>query len=1010
MKNLTELALKNRSLVWYFITMIFLGGIFFYQKLGRMEDPEFTIRQMVVSCVWAGATAEEMQLQVTDKLEKTLQDIPGLDFVKSYSKPGVCVIFVNLRDDFPTEKIRSTWLDVRNYCNDIKNDLPSNIQGIYFNDRFDDVYGTIYALTGDGFDYEDLRREAESLRRKLLQISSVQRVELLGEQTEKIYVEFERSKLESLGISPQTISNALSTQNTMTPSGKIETESDNIYIRVSGEFKDLDEIRNLPIRANGKIFRLEDVATVERRFAEPPDPKMFFNGEPCVGIAVSMASGENILELGESEDRLISQVQQNLPLGLEIHEVANQPQVVQKSIGEFVRTLFEAIVIVLAVSFLSLGLRTGLVVALCIPLVLAGTFVAMYIGGIDLHKVSLGALIISLGLLVDDEIIAVEMMSVQLERGLDRFKAACYAFEATAKPMLTGTLITCSGFIPIAFSHGLAAEFCSALFPVISAAMLISWIVSVCVAPMFGFYLIRVKKVSDEERSERGFYRAFRRILEFSLAHRFMVLISTAILFGISIYAFTFTQKEFFPSSIRPEVLVDIRLPAGASFEATEKRSRDFAKFLDKHQDLIDHYSYYVGEGSPRFVLTLLPQLQFDNYAQFIIVAKSEEVRKDLEPVIQSALDSEFSDLRSQMHFIQTGPPADYPVMLRVSGDDSELVKHYANLVASRLREDPNNLDVHLNWSQKGKSLTLEVDNDKIHALGISRQTAQQILYTEITGAKVAEFYTGDRTLEIDLRLVKKDREDLATLENLPIYIEGVGHVPLSQIASIKYSGEDILIWRYNLKPTITVQANIASGTANDAATRALRSVEEIRSSMPFGYSIDPDGSLSKSNDSMKFLLTPVPFMLFAILTFLMLQLQSGKQILLTFITAPLGMIGVAWGMLIFNAAVGFVAYLGILALFGMIIRNSVILMDQVQKHLETGENPHDAIVDSAILRFRPIMLTAAAAILGMIPLMRSEFWGPMAIAISSGLLVATVLTLIVLPVLYATAYRIERS
>ncbi|MBR1421451.1 MAG: efflux RND transporter permease subunit [Selenomonadaceae bacterium] len=1008
MRNLTELALKNRSLVWYFVVMIFLGGIFFYQKLGRMEDPAFTIRQMVVSCIWAGATTEEMELQVTDKLEKTLQDIPGLDFVKSYSKPGVCVIFVNLRDDFETEKIRSTWRDVRNYCSDIKSELPSNIQGIYFNDRFDDVYGTIYALTGDGFDYEDLRRESENLRRKLLAISSVQRVELIGEQTEKIYVEFERSKLESLGISPTTISNALSAQNSMTPSGKIETESDNVYIRFTGNFEDVDEIRNLPIRANGKIFRLEDVAAVERRFIDPPDPKMFFNGEPCVGIAVSMTPGGNILELGESEDRLIAEVQKNLPLGLEIHEVANQPQVVQKSIGEFVRTLFEAIVIVLAVSFLSLGLRTGFVVALCIPLVLAGTFVSMYAGGIDLHKVSLGALIISLGLLVDDEIIAVEMMSVQLERGLDRFKAACYAFEATAKPMLTGTLITCSGFIPIAFSHGLAAEFCSALFPVISAAMLISWIVSVCVAPMFGFYLIRVEKVSDEEKS--GFYRVFRKFLESCLNHRITVLLATGILFAISIYAFTFTQKEFFPTSIRPEILVDLRLPAGASFNLTESRARDFAKFLDKNNELIDHYSYYVGEGSPRFVLTLLPQLQFDNYMQFIVVAKSEELRKNLEPIIQSALDTDFADLRSQMHFIQTGPPADYPIMLRVSGDDKELVKKYANQVAQKLREDPNNLDVHLNWSEQGKSLKIEIDNDKIHALGISRQTAQQILYTEITGAKVAEFYDGDRTLDIDLRLVKKDRENLATLENLPIYIDGVGHVPLSQIASIKYSGEDVLIWRYNLKPTITVQANIAAGTANDAAARALESVSEIETGMPFGYSIEPDGSLSKSNDSMKFLLIPVPFMLFAILTFLMLQLQSAKQILLTFITAPLGMIGVAWGMLLFNQAVGFVAYLGILALFGMIIRNSVILMDQIQKHLAAGENPHDAIVDSAILRFRPIMLTAAAAILGMIPLMRSEFWGPMAIAIASGLLVATVLTLIVLPVIYAVAYRVERS
>ncbi len=1056
MKNLTRIALNNRDLVWYFIAVIFIGGIFFYQRLGRMEDPEFTIREMIISAAWPGATAEQMQLQVADKLEQTLQDTPALDYIESYSRPGVTVIFVELRDDADVDNIKQTWLKIRNYCEDIKGDLPSGVLGPFYDDRFDDVYGTIYAVVGEDFSYEELRAEAQKIRRQLLGLKTVQRVELEGEQTEKIYVEIERSKLSELGIAPTAIANAIEQSNAMTPSGMLETSTDNVYIRVSGMFDDIRAIESVPINAGGKIFRLADIATVERRYSQPSEPKFFYNGQPAIGIAVSMTPGGNILELGREEHRLIAAAQSELPLGMEIHQVADQPQVVEESIGEFVEALVEAIAIVMAINFVSLGWRTGLVVAFCIPLVFAGTFCAMYLMGIDLQKVSLGSLIIALGLLVDDEIIAVEMMSVQLERGLDRMSAACSAFDVTAKPMLTGTLITCSGFIPIAFSKGMAAEFCSSLFPVICSTLLLSWIVSVMVTPLFGFHLIKVStkekggvsrppsKVSVDTKSaavgsgstddtksaafdagstvdaqsvrlsnelyQGRFYQKFRAVLRKFLAHRSIVLASTAAIFVGSIWLMQFVEEEFFPSSIRPEVLVNLKLPEGSSLAATEEMSRTFSTFLDKHADLIKNYSAYVGVGAPRFVLTMQPELDADNFAQFVIVAESRERREELTALINDELSTELSHVRSKIHFIQTGPPADYPIMLRVSGYDAARVKAIAAWVRDVVADDPNVFDAHLDWGDKSKTLHVELDQDKLSAMGLSSNAVAQMLYTELTGATAAEFYTGDRTLDIDLRLSTIDRDKLSDVKNLPVYLGAAGYVPLSQIATLEYRAEDGLIWRRDLKPTITVQANIRSGTAVEAASKALASVEPIANELPYGYSIDAGGDLEESDSSLDNLLEPLPLMLFAIATLLMIQLRSARQLLLTVLTVPLGMIGVSIGMLATGSEMGFVAYLGVLALSGMISRNSVILLDQIDKHLSEGMTPIDAVIESTVTRFRPIMLTALTAILGMIPLMASEFWGPMAIAIASGLLAATALTLLVLPTMYATIYRVGRQ
>lgn len=1008
MRNLTEVSLKNRALVWYFIIVTAIGGIFFYFKLGRMEDPNFTINQMVVTAAWPGASADQMEQQVTDKLESKFRDIPGVKEITSNTRAGTSVVYVTLRDDVDRSTIRDTWRDVRGFGNDVQSELPSGVYGPYYNDRFDDVFGSVYAITGDGYSMEELRQAAEKIRRQLATIDKVQKVKLLGVQTEKVYVEIESAKLAELGISPTVLANALKSQNEMTPSGMIETSTDNVYLRYSGIFDDENAVKNTPIQANGKTFYLGDIATVERRYAEPGDTAMYYNGQPAVGIAVSMEDGGNIITLGNELKTAMTSIQSEMTAGLEIHQVSDQPKVVEESIDDFVSTLREAVIIVLTVSFLSLGLRTGMVVAGCIPLVLAAVFCGMYIFGIDLHKVSLGALIISLGLLVDDAIIAVEQMSVQLERGHSRFDAACHAFRATAKPMLTGTLITCAGFIPVSFSKGMAAEFCSSLFPVIGMALVISWIVSVMIAPLFGYYLIKPAAKADEgEMYQSRFYLAFRGLLNWFLEHRKIVLATTAGLFALSIAMMGMIKQEFFPPSIRPEIIIDMELPEGSSLKASGQAASRFAQFLDENSEEIENYTYYVGEGAPRFVLTVDPKLPTDNLSQFVIVAKDADNRDALTAKLRDYLAENIPEVKTNISVIQTGPPAPYPIMLLVSGYDKDKVRDIASQVADRVAQDPNDTDINMDWNEKSKVLHLEFDQAKLRALGLSPQAVAQTVYTEVSGASAAQLYSGDRTIDIQLRLADTDRQDLSQIKNLPVYSAG-GYVPLEQLAKISYEAEDSLIKRKNMQPTITVQANIKEGTANDATQKAYDAVKDIRDELPFGYKITVGGSLEDSEDSMKYLLIPIPAMIFIIMTLLMFQLRNGKDMILTLLTAPLGLIGVVAGMLLLNQAMGFVAILGVMALSGMIIRNSVILIDQIQKHMEAGEAPIDAIVDSAILRFRPIMLTAAAAILGMLPLMTSSFWGPMAVAIASGLLIATILTLLVLPVMYAVTYKIH--
>jgi multidrug efflux pump subunit AcrB len=1010
--NLTEWSLRNKELVYFLIALTFIAGIFSYQKLGRMEDPDFTIRTMVVSVSWPGASAREVEEQVTDKIEKKLQDLPGLDYLKSYSKPEQSLIYVNLKETSVKEaQVRPLWLEARNLVNDVKGSLPSGVVGPFFNDRFDDVFGNVYALTGDGYNYEELREQAEKIRRTLIRIHNVKKVELIGEQTEKIYVEIETIKLAQLGMSPTDITSAIQAQNAMTPSGMLETSTDNVYLRVSGMFERIEDLKSLPIRAGGRTFRLADIAKVERSFVEPMEGKFFFNGQPAIGIAVSMERGGNILDLGESLKSQIERWQKELPAGMELHTVFNQPKVVESSISEFTKSLAEAIAIVLLVSFVSLGLRSGLVVAFCIPLVIAAVFAVMKIIHIDLHNISLGALIISLGLLVDDAIIAIEMMSVKLEQGWNRFDAACHAYTVTAFPMLTGTLITCAGFIPVGFAPGVAAEYVGSMFYVILISLVISWVVAAVATPLFGYHLIRTPQheaKSHHDMYNTPFYRKFKTILTSCLRQRKMVLIGTLVCFVLSIGLMGLVREEFFPESTHMEVIVDLRLPAGASMQASEAEVKRFAQQFEDDPH-VDSLSLYVGEGAPRFVLTVNPADPMANFSQLVISAKNLAARKAVIEKAQNLLTTEFPAVQGNVKMINSGPSEPYGVMIRVSGPDHHKLRIIAEQVRERMAANPDLINVNLDWNEKSKLVRLDMDRDKARMLGLNNQAVAQNLQAFLSGTTVGEFRERDKTVSINFRVDAAWREDLSRLKDLNIHLGNGKYIPLEQVATIKSEMEDGLIWRRNLVPTITAQANAIPGIAADSAAKAFfETLGDLREKLPPGYNIVLGGTAESSVNAAAWLLEPVPVMLILILVLLMLQLGSVSKTILVLLTAPLGLIGVSIGLLLTGRPMGFVVQLGILALSGIIMRNSVILIDQIEKHLADGEDAWDAIINATISRFRPILLTAAAAILAMIPLVSSLFWGPMAVAIAAGLFGATILTLIVLPVMYAAWFKVQ--
>jgi len=1007
--NLTEWALAHKELMYFFITIIIVMGILSYRSMGRLEDPDFTIKQMVVSATWPGASAKQVEEQVTDKIEKKLQNTPGLDYIKSYSQPGTTTIFVYLKDTVPAKDVKAAWVEVRNLAKELDGSLPDGVVGPTFNDHFDDVFGNIYALTGDGYSYEEMREKAEKIRRTLTSIHNVKKVELVGVQNEKIYVEVDNSKLAQIGIDPQLITTAVQSQNAMNPAGMIESQYDNVHLRVTGMFENLENLRNLPIRSNDRTFRLGDIAKIERGYSDPPDPKMFYNGQPAIGIQVSMEKGGNILELGENLNKTVAKLKKNLPAGFELHTVADQPKVVTASIDEFVKSLMEAIVIVLIITFISLGTRSGLVVALCIPLVILATFAGMKLFGIDLQKISLGALIIALGLLVDDAMIAVEMMVVKLEEGWDSFRAACYAYTSTAFPMLTGTLITCAGFIPIGFAKGNASEFVGSIFSVVTIALLISWVVAVTITPMLGYQLIKLtRKEEHHDLYDSKFYRKFKGLLEWCLINRKIVLIATLASFIGSIFLLGLAKQEFFPASNRPELIIDLRLPEGSSITAMEKETEKFAQELQDDTNIVS-FAYYVGQGSARFVLTAEQQLPTSNFAQFIIVAKDAQSRVELTKKIEQLLTDKYTALRGVCKVLQTGPPDPYPVALRISGDEKDKVREIAAKIKEEMGYHEGLRNINMDWDEKDKVMHLDIDQDKARMLGIDSKYLSSSLQLQLSGLSVAEFRENDKTVSIVFRGDSQERKDLDHIKDLNIHIGNGKYVVLDQIAKIHYEAEEGLIWRRDLKPSITVQATVAPGvTGNDVTKKIYDNLKTLRDDLPPGYSIDIGGPLEQSNKSGGFILEMVPIMLITISMLLMFQLQSISKMVMTLMTAPLGIIGVILALLLSGRPMGFVVQLGILALSGIIMRNSVILIDQIDRNSKAGNSMWDAIIKATVTRFRPIMLTAAAAILAMIPLFSSVFWGPMAVAIAGGLFGATILTLLVLPAMYAAWYKVQ--
>lgn len=1016
--NLADWALRHKSIIYYFIAVLLTFGIFSFTHMGRMEDPDFTMRTMVVGVSWPGASPQQMSDQVTDKLEEKLRDLPGVDYTKSFTDGSKSVIYINLKEDLPSNKIRPAWEEARNMINDEWKSLPSGVQGPSINDRFDDVYGTIYALSGDEFSYEEKRQQAENLKRQLLSVPNVKKITLIGVQEKSLDVTINKDKLASYQVSTQQLLTALKQQSAMVPAGMVNTDTNNVYLRINGVFDSVDAVKNMPIRINNQTIRLGDIADVTMTYKDPSSPQFYYEGKPAIGIAISMDAGANNIEFGKAIDTKLKELKTTIPAGLSLDQVSNQPHIVKESIGDFSQSLFEAIAIVLLVSFASLGIRTGIVVALTIPVVVSTTFVLMYENGIYLHKVSLGALILALGLLVDDAIIVVEMMSVKLEEGFNHWRAATFAYESTAFPMLSGTLITCAGFLPLALAEGMVAEFTKSLSIVVFMALILSWIASVLVSPVLGYKIIENKDEKPESewtrrdhimhRLKTVFYARFESLLHWALGHHKAVLLLTLGAFILSLLSFPLIKQEFFPSSTRNEIIVSMQFPQSSSIDYTQNQAKSLDALL-KDNEHIDHFTTYVGEGSPRFVLTLEPELPRANFMQTIIVTKSLEDRDALFKDLQDQLNDQYPSALINMQFVQIGPPSKYPVMLRVSGPDASEVKTIANDVKAKMQEDKDLHNIAFDWPDTEPVAQIHIDPDKARMLGINSYAVSLHLQSLLSGTKSGEYYEGNQTIPVTFRLSGNENHNLAALSSLPIQTGNGSYVPLSQIATISMSQEEGIIWHRNMMPTISIHANVGPGVLGNAKTKEIyNKLAEYRQDLPTGYTIDLDGSAEKSVTAVQKLLVPMPIMLFAIMTILMFQLKRITLMFMALFTAPLGLIGVVLALNITRTPLGFMAILGIIALSGMIIRNSIILLDQIEIHRAEGQSAREAIINSATLRFRPIMLTAIAAILGMIPLMGSVFWSPLAIAFSGGLLVATILTLIVLPVMYATWYKIK--
>ncbi|MFZ6658845.1 efflux RND transporter permease subunit [Undibacterium sp. TJN19] len=1021
--NLSRWALEHIPLTRYLIVVLLLGGILSYGKLGQDEDPPFTFRAMVVRAIWPGATALQMADQVTDKLEKKLQETPYIDKIRSYSKPGETLIILQLRESTPPKETSAAWYQVRKKIGDIRSTLPPGVLGPFFNDEFGDTYGSIFALSGDGFKYEEVKEYADFVRQQFLRIPSVAKVELFGVQDEKINIEFSQKKFSQLGIPFDAVVGQISSQNGIEGTGVLTTSTDNLQVRVSGALMTVKDLESMQLRANGTTFRLGDFATVKREYKNPPQDKMRFNGKEVVGLGISMEKGGNIIELGKHLQVDVAAIKAKLPVGIQLEQVSNQPDAVKSSVGEFIHTLIEAVVIVLAVSFLALGLHTkpfrldiwpGLVVGLTIPLVLAITFLFMRIFDIDLHKISLGALIIALGLLVDDAIIAVEMMVRKMEEGFSRFDAATFAYTSTAMPMLTGTLITAAGFLPIGLAKSAAGEYTFSMFSVNSLALIISWLAAVLFTPYLGYLLLKVKPHgagggNEHEIFNTPFYSRFRALVNWCVEWRKTTIVITLGVFGLGVFGFKFIEQQFFPDSSRPELMVELWLPEGSSFEATEAQAKKFEAFIQKQQG-VESVTSYVGTGSPRFYLPLDQIFPQTNVSQIVVLPKDLAARATLRLKIIDAFKNDFPEVRGRVKLLPNGPPVPYPVQFRVTGLEVTKVREIADRVKEVMRTNANTVGVNDNWNESVKVVRIDLDQDKLRMLGITSQTVMRAANTILTGTTVGQFRDGNKLIDITVRQPAEERSTVEALSNANVPTSSGKYVPLSQVARINLVWEPGVVWREGREWAVTVQSDVIDGIQGPTVSSQISpKLDEIRASLLPGYKIELAGAAADSGKAQESIAANVPLVIFIIFTLLMLQLHSFSRSLLVFLTGPLGVAGAAMALLILQRPFGFVAQLGVIALFGMIIRNSVILIDQIEHDIAEGAAPWDAIVESAVRRFRPIILTAAAAVLAMIPLSRSVFWGPMAVAIMGGLIIATALTLLFLPALYAAWFRVKK-
>jgi len=1011
--NLSEWALRNRSLVLYAMLLSAFVGLWSYQRLGQSEDPPFTFKIMVVRTFWPGATAEEVALQVTDKIEKEVMETGRYEFVRSYSRAGESLVMLMSRDSLKSKDLPALWYDVRKKIGDVRHTLPAGVVGPYFNDEFGDTFGNIYALSGDGFDYATLKDYAERIELVLHRLPDVGKIELVGLQDEKIWIELSNTKLATLGVPLEAVQRAIDEQNAIAPASFFETPTDRVQLRVSGRFDSVRQIRDFPIRVGDRSFRLGDVADIKRGFADPAAPRMRFMGENAIGIAVSMRQGGDILRLGEVLDAEFAKLQETLPVGMTLKKVSDQPAAVRTGVAEFVRVLAEAVVIVLLVSFFSLGFRTGLVVALSIPLVLAMTFAAMHYFDIGLHKISLGALVLALGLLVDDAIIAVEMMAVKMEQGYDRLRAAAFAWNSTAFPMLTGTLVTAAGFLPIATAASSTGEYTRSIFQVVTIALVLSWVAAVVFIPYLGDKLLPDPKPHDGgghgDPHDTAFYRRFRRWVAWCVRHRGFVIVVTVAAFAASLAMFRFVPQQFFPDSTRLELMVDLELAEGSSLRATEAAAARLEKALAGRED-VSSYVAYVGSGSPRFYLPLDQKLPQANFAQFVILTPDIEAREAVRAWLIELFKTDFADLQARVQRLENGPPVGFPIQFRVSGEHIDEVRRLARLVADRVRANPHVTNVNLDWDEPSKVVRLKIDQERARVLGVSSAQVAGFLRGSLSGTTVSTYREGNEQIEILLRGPAEERERLSLLGSLAVPSTSGRAVPLSQIATLEYGFEDGIIWHRNRLPTVTVRADIYGKVTPPSVTaEILPTLEDVRAMLPPGYLLETGGTVEDSGRGSRSVAAGVPLFVLVVFTLLMLQLRSFPRALMVLLTAPLGLVGVVLFLLVFRVPFGFVAMLGTIALSGMIMRNSIILVDQIEQDIAAGSPPAQAIVDATVRRFRPIVLTALAAVLAMIPLSRSVFFGPMAVAIMGGLIVATALTLLFLPALYAAWFRVPR-